>query len=83
LNFYYTVSGFEHDIKAASNVITKTVQRSDGTVSSGPTDIIASFDGSWQRRGYASLTSNIVGTKDKPTRNNTLIFVFSLINKID
>jgi len=53
--------------KAASNVITKTVQANDNTVSSGPTDIIASFDGSSQRHGYASL-NGIVSCIERVTK---------------
>jgi len=47
--------------------ITKTVQANDNTVSSGPTDIIASFDGSSQRHGYASL-NGIVSCIERVTK---------------
>eukprot|EP00111_Clytia_hemisphaerica_P024621 TCONS_00072582-protein len=60
----YVQAGEESMAKAAANISTDHNDNNN----QGPKDIVASFDGSWQRRGYASLNgivSCIERTNDK------------------
>ena len=45
--------------KAAANISIDD----NGNDNQGPKDIVVSFDGSWQRRGYASLNGNVSCTE--------------------
>lgn len=52
----YVQAGEESMAKAAANISTDHNDNNN----QGPKDIVASFDGSWQRRGYASLNGIVL-----------------------
>ena len=64
---YYAKAAEESMNKAVAKLTTKNSSSDER-----PTDIVAPFDGSWQRRGYASL-NGIVSCIER--ENNKIIYV--------